>query len=50
MDIDVDVIKWLAHINRKRKNNYNEDNLLKELTSNSIDALLKAIKKQKLTN
>jgi ATP-dependent Lon protease len=52
MKIDNDVKKWLVHvktsnINRKRKADFDEDNLIKELTYYSTETLFKSIKKEK---
>ena len=52
MKIDNDVKKWLIHvktstINRKRKGDFDEDNLIKELTYHSADILFNCIKKEK---
>ncbi len=52
--MDTDIQKWITHINisntRKRKANFNEDNLIKELTYYSIDSIINTIKKQKIKN
>jgi hypothetical protein len=45
-----DVKKWITHISKRKRDDINEDNLIKELTYNSIQSLMNAIKKNKVNN
>ena len=52
--MDTDVQKWITYINihntRKRKAKFDEDNLIKELTYQSINNISTVIKKEKIKN
>ena len=52
--MDNDVQKWITHVNihntRKRKAKFDEDDLIKELTFNSIESISRIIKKEKIKN
>ena len=52
--MDNDVQNWITHVNinnaRKRKAKFDEDDLIKEMTFNSIESILKIIKKEKIKN
>jgi hypothetical protein len=55
MKINNDVQKWLIHvktsnISRKRKADFDDDNLIKEITLNSIKSIMKIIKAEKVNN
>ena len=49
MKMDTDIQLWLSHINKKRKHGDNEDQLLKELTLNSIESLIELINLNSIT-
>ncbi len=51
--MDIDVKKWLTNIkstSRKRKADYNDDNLVKELTFHCIESITSIIKKEYTNN